>query len=315
MTERAVGVMLPRDLPADRFRTYAQRAEALGFDELWVVEDCFFRGGVAQAAAALAMTERLRVGIGILPAAVRNAAFTAMEAGTLAELFPGRVDVGIGHGMPGWMRQVGAWPQSPLTMLEEHLEAVRAVLAGSRTSTDGRYVTLDGVQLESVPPTTRVLAGVRGPKSLALAGRSADGTVLAEPVTPEYVAEALRHIAPTREHRIVAYCVAAVDDDASAARDVVRPALEWIGEPDWDVHIAPLPFADEFRALRASAPSRADFAAALPDEWVDQLAVVGTAAGARTRIGQLHDAGVTTTVLIPVGPDPLAALEALARVL
>jgi 5,10-methylenetetrahydromethanopterin reductase len=316
MSERAVGVMLPRDLPADLFRTFAQRAEALGFDELWVVEDCFFRGGIAQAAAALAMTERIRVGIGILPAAVRNAAFTAMESATLAELFPGRVDIGIGHGMPGWMRQVSAWPQSPLTMLGEHLDAVRAVLRGGSVDADGRYVTLAGVDLNSPPVSVpRVLAGVRGPKSLALAGRSADGTILAEPVTPEYVADALRHIAPTREHRIVAYCVAAVDDSADAARTAVRPALEWIGEPDWDVHIAPLPFADEFRALRAAATDRSAFVAALPDEWVDQLAVVGTVDGARRRIGQLHDAGVTTTVLIPVGPDPLAALEDLARVL
>lgn len=316
MSERAVGVMLPRDLPADLFRSFAQRAEALGFDELWVVEDCFFRGGVAQGAAALAMTERIRVGIGILPAAVRNAAFTAMEAATLAELFPGRVDVGIGHGMPGWMRQVSAWPQSPLTMLGEHLDAVRAVLRGGSVDADGRYVTLHGVDLSSPPPhVPRVLAGVRGPKSLALAGRSADGTILAEPVTPEYVADALRHIAPTREHRIVAYCVAVVDDDAAAARDVARPALEWIGEPDWDVHIAPLPFADEFRALRAAAPDRPGFVAAMPDEWVDQLAVVGTVDGARKRIGELHDAGVTTTVLMPVGADPMAALEDLARVL
>ena len=316
MAERAVAVMLPRDLPAHQFRTYAQRAEALGFDELWLVEDCFFRGGVAQAAAALAMTERVRVGIGILPAAVRNAAFTAMEAATLAELFPGRVDIGIGHGMPGWMRQVGAWPQSPLAMLEEHLSAVRAVLRGAAVDADGRYVTLHGVELATPPATLpRVLAGVRGPKSLAVAGRCADGTILAEPVTPEYVAEALRHIAPTREHRIVAYCVAAVDDDAAVARAAARPALEWIGDPDWDVHIAPLPFADEFRALRAAATDRAGFAAAMPDEWVDQLAVVGTVAGARTRIGQLHDAGVTTAVLMPVGADPLAALEDLARVL
>src|SRR4051812_18036325 len=147
--ERAVAVMLPRDLPAGQFRAYAQRAEALGFDELWVVEDCFFRGGVAQAAVALATTERIRVGIGILPAAVRNAAFTAMEAATLAELFPGRVDIGIGHGMPGWMRQVGAWPSSPLAMLEEHLTAVRSVVHGSSTSTDGRYVSLDAVRLAS----------------------------------------------------------------------------------------------------------------------------------------------------------------------
>ena len=97
MTDRALGVRLPRDLPVDRVREFAVRADALGFDELWVIEDCFFRGGVAQASAVLAWTERIRVGIGILPAAVRDAAFTAMEAATLAELFPGRVDVGMDH--------------------------------------------------------------------------------------------------------------------------------------------------------------------------------------------------------------------------
>src|SRR4051812_48411576 len=169
--ERALGVLLPRDLPADRFRAFARRAEALGFDELWVVEDCFFRGGVAQAGVALASTERIRVGIGILPAAVRNAAFTAMEAGTLAELFPGRVDVGIGHGMTGWMRQVGALPSSPLAMLEEHLTAVRSALHGAGVDVAGRYVTLHDVRLESPPARPpRVLAGVRGPRSLAVAG-------------------------------------------------------------------------------------------------------------------------------------------------
>lgn len=314
MTDRALSVLLPRDLPVGRVREFALRAEALGFDEVWVVEDCFFRGGVAQAAAVLAWTERIRVGIGILPAAVRDAAFTAMEAATLAELFPGRVDVGIGHGMPGWMRQVGAWPASPLTMLEEHLRAVRAIVHGERVDADGRYVHLDGVQLESPPAQPpRILAGVRGPKSLAVAGRYADGTVLAEPVTPEYVATALAHIAPTREHRVVAYCVAAVDDDADAARALARPALAWVGEPDWAPHLAPLPYADEIAALRAGVGSPEEFGAALPDAWVDDLAIVGPPDAARARLDALFDAGVSSAVLFPLGPDPVAALDSLAR--
>lgn len=314
MTDRALSVLLPRDLPVGRVREFARRAEELGFDELWVVEDCFFRGGVAQAAAVLAWTERIRVGIGILPAAVRDAAFTAMEAATLAELFPGRVDVGIGHGMPAWMRQVGAWPSSPLTMLEEHLRAVRAIVHGERVDAAGRYVHLDGVQLESPPAhPPRILAGVRGPRSLAVAGRYADGTVLAEPVTPEYVAAALEQIAPTREHRVVAYCVAAVDDDADAARRLARPALAWVGEPDWAPHLAPLPYADEIAALRAGVSSPDEFGAGLPDAWVDDLAVVGTPTAARARLDALFDAGVSSAVLFPLGPDPVAALDALAR--
>src|SRR6476659_284337 len=104
------GIMLPRDIANGDLLAFAREVERLGFDELWVVEDLGFRGGIAQTAAVLAATETIRVGIGILPAAVRNVAFAAMEIATLAQLFPGRVDVGIGHGMPGWLRAVGAWP-------------------------------------------------------------------------------------------------------------------------------------------------------------------------------------------------------------
>ena len=42
--------MLPRDLPAADVLPFARAADAHGFAELWVVEDCFFRGGIAQAA-------------------------------------------------------------------------------------------------------------------------------------------------------------------------------------------------------------------------------------------------------------------------
>lgn len=314
--DRSIGVMLPRDLPAGDVVTFARRADELGFDELWVVEDLEFRGGIAQAATALAVTGHIRVGVGILPAAARNVAFAAMEVATLAELFPGRLDVGVGHGMPHWMRQVGAWPQSPVTLLEETLVALRALLRGERVEVQGRYVDVSGVQLVSPPAVVPpVLAGVRGPRSLAVAGRAADGTVLAEPVTPEYVAQALQHIDATGPHRVVAYAVAAVDPDADAARQTVRPALSAIGAPDWAPHLDPLPFAAEFATLRDACADGAELARRMPDAWVDQLAVTGTPAQARARVATLHDAGVSSMVLVPVGADPLAALDALAGVL
>ena len=315
-TTATTGVSLPRNLPAHRIVDFARSAERLGFDELWIVEDCFFRGGIAQASVALATTSTIHVGIGILPAAARNAAFATLEANTLAELFPGRTTIGVGHGMPGWMRQVGAWPASPLTMLEETISAMRALLAGETLSVEGRYVRLRDVGLENPAPTPPlVLAGVRGPRSLEVSGRVADGTVLAEPVTPEYLAAVLRQVAASRPHRVVAYNVAAVHPDASVARDLARGALSWVGEPDGRVHIEPLPFAEEFFALRATVGTPEEFAAILPDGWVDQLAVVGTAETARARRDELHAAGAHSVVFIPAGPDPFAALEALAQLL
>ena len=292
-----VGVMLPRDLPTADVLPFARRAEELGFDELWVVEDLGFRGGVAQAGAVLAVTSRITVGIGILPAGARNAAFAAMELATLGQLFPGRVIAGLGHGMPGWMRSVGAWPASPLTLLEEYTTAALALLRGEPGPPAGRYVSVEGVVIserpEVVPP---VVLGVRGPKSLALAGRVADGVLLAEPATPAYIAESRHRAAGTP--LVITYDAAFVDEDGQAARDSARPGLEWVGEPDWAPHIAPLPFAGEFAELRGRCASRSEFAAAMPDEWVRELALAGTPSEVRGKIAARLEAGATSVVLI-----------------
>ncbi|QNP61556.1 LLM class flavin-dependent oxidoreductase [Streptomyces genisteinicus] len=313
-----IGVLLPCDLPAADVIPFAQDADALGFGELWVAEDLGHRGGLAQAATVLACTRRIRVGVGLLPAGARNAAFAAMEAATLAQLHPGRVDIAVGHGMPAWMRDAGAWPESPLTLLCEYIDALRTLLGGGRADIRGRYVRLDGVRLHpsAVPDTVPgVFAGVRSPKSLALSGECADGTVLAEPVSVPYVREALRRIAPRRPHRITAYNVAAVDADPRAATDAVRPALRSLGDADWKPHIVPLGFHGELAALRGAAADPEAFARALPDEWVGQLALAGTAGQVRARIDALFGAGVSSAVLIPAGPDRRASLAALAGVL
>ena len=185
-TTPALGVMLPRALPADRIVPFARRAEEVGLDEVWVVEDLTFHGGIALAATILATTSRIGVGIGILPAATRAPSTAAMEAGTLAAIHPGRLQLGLGHGMPSWMRQIGVWPASPLAMLEETTTAVRSLLHGDRVTTTGRYVQVDDVALYAPPPVAPpVLLGVRGPRSLEVSGRAADGTILDMPVTPE----------------------------------------------------------------------------------------------------------------------------------
>ncbi|WP_240037007.1 LLM class flavin-dependent oxidoreductase [Leifsonia flava] len=315
----AVAVMLPRDLPAADIIPFARRAEELGFAELWVVEDLGFRGGIAQAASVLASTSRIVLGIGILPAGARNAVFAAMELATLEQLFPGRLVAGIGHGMPHWMRSIGAWPASPLTLLEEYLTTVRGLLAGQRidTADSARYVKLTDAALEpsSIPDAAPpVLAGVRGPKSLAVSGRAADGTILAEPAGPEYARAALGHIAAAGPHRLVTFNIGSVHPDATAAIDAARPGLAAIGEPDWAPHIEPMPFAAEFAALRADCASGEDFVERMPADWVPQLALAGTAAQVRDRLAELSAAGVTSSVFIPVG-DPFEALESLATVL
>ncbi|MER3388579.1 MAG: LLM class flavin-dependent oxidoreductase [Microcella sp.] len=316
-TAARIGVMLPRNISSAQLLPFAQRAEQLGFDQVWVVEDLAFRGGIAQAAAVLASTTSIRVGVGILPAAARTAAFTAMEAATLAQLYPGRLDLGVGHGMPAWMQALGVWPTTPLTFLSEYVDEVATLLRGAgvphATDPDAPLTSLDPSAVPEVAPS--ILLGVRGPRSLAVSGQKADGTILAEPSTPEYIHAALGAIDADGPHRLVAYNIAAVDDDPAIACAAARPGLQWVAEPDAAPHLDPVDISDEVRALRAACASRDEFVSRLPDSWVARLALVGTPAQVRARLDELDAAGATDHVLIPVGGDPLGALPSLARVL
>lgn len=306
MARPQIGFQIPCRLPATRIAGLARQVEAAGFDELWLVEDCFYAGGIAATGTALAATERIMVGIGILPAVARNAAFTAMEVAALADAYPGRLTVGLGHGMRDWMRQIGAAPASPLTALAEHIDAVRRLLAGDTVTVKGTYVQLDNVKLEFPPPQPPpIVAGVRGPKSLELSGRHADGTLLAEPVTPAYLASARASIHRgqadnPRPHRITGYVLCHLDEQPAAARDAVRAALAAaITDPAWSAHLDPLNVSEQLAEI--TALPEPDRAAALPDSWVDELAVVGTPAACARRIAELHEAGADSIVLSAVG--------------
>ncbi len=218
------GMLFRRVFEPELLVDHARRAEAAGFDEFWVVEDLGYHGAFSQCVAALAVTERIGVGLGIAPAVVRNPAFLAMEWATTARLFPGRFHLGLGHGVERWMEQIGARPASWLGSLEEITTAARRLVAGERVSFDGAYVHLEDVEL--VFPLRgeqpRVSFGVRQPKSMALAGRVADGVILAECSGPRYVAEVRSTIGPDK--RLTVFVNASADVSAADAEVDMRIA-------------------------------------------------------------------------------------------
>ncbi|MEU9961612.1 LLM class flavin-dependent oxidoreductase [Streptomyces sp. NPDC050982] len=270
----ALGAVFRPQLPPERLRAMVRTAEDAGLEELWLWEDCFLEGGISAAAAALAWTERLRVGVGLLPVPLRNVAVTAMETATLHRLFPGRAIVGVGHGVQDWMGQVGARAESPVTLLREYLVALRALLRGERVTTDGRYVKLDGVALDWPPQSpVEILAGATGPRTLRLSGEFADGTILTSGTSPEGVRKARRLIDEGRKsgsrdgrHEVVVYLLTATGPDAAA---------------------------------RLRAELETDGVASVPD-----LGVAGDAKAVAEAVGRLTDAGADTVILQPTADEP-----------
>lgn len=237
---RRVGAIFTPDRPPEDLREAVQLAESAGMDELWVWEDCFRQSAFAQATAALAWSQRIRVGIGIAPMPLRNVAVTAMEIATIERMFPGRLLPGLGHGVLDWMGQVGARVASPLTLMREYIPALRSLLAGETMNTSGRYVTLDDVRLDWPPVVAPpVYAAGEGPKTLTLTGEVADGTVLTGGTTPEGVAEAITRISSGRAaagrtgaHTTVVFVPIAVGADASTR--AIRHLERWNRPGEFD---------------------------------------------------------------------------------
>ncbi len=89
----------------------AHAADEAGVDELWVWEDCFKQSGVAAASACLAATARMTIGLGLMPAPLRNVALTAMEIATLERMFPAASGQGSATACSrGWSRPVCGRP-------------------------------------------------------------------------------------------------------------------------------------------------------------------------------------------------------------
>lgn len=304
-----LGVMFRRQQDPATLIDYARRVEAMGFDQFWVVEDCFYAGGIAQAAIALTATSRLKVGVGINPAVARNPAFLAMEYATLANAFPGRLIGGIGHGVAGWMEQIGARPASWLASIEEITIAVRRILRGECVTTDGRYARLTDVQLERAPDVVPpVLLGVMGEKSVRLAGACADGLLVVENSGAEYVswardlmAEGWMSAGRSGNPRIVVYANCLVDDESpSEARAVFRNLIAEQNGVEVQATVARMPFAPDMAALAAEGGANA-LRDGMPDAWIDRLAITGSHADARAAVDRYAAVGAEAVIL--VAPD------------
>ncbi|MEU6771171.1 LLM class flavin-dependent oxidoreductase [Streptomyces sp. NPDC046759] len=269
-----LGVVFRPQLPPERLRAVARLADDAGLEELWLWEDCFREGGISTAAAALAWTERVRVGVGLLPVPLRNVALTAMEAASLHRMFPGRATLVVGHGVQDWMGQVGARAASPLTLLGEHLDALSALLRGERLSVRGRYVCLDDVALDWPPQgAAPVFAGATGPRTLRLCGARADGTVLTASTSPDGVRQARQLIEEGQKeagrgepHQVVVYLLTATGPDAGA-----RLRSELVAE-----------------GLQSAT----------------DVGVAGDAAAVAAAVRRLAEAGADTVVLQPTADEP-----------
>jgi alkanesulfonate monooxygenase SsuD/methylene tetrahydromethanopterin reductase-like flavin-dependent oxidoreductase (luciferase family) len=304
MSAARIGVQVAATTPPAKLTEVVAEVERLGYGEVWLAEDYFELGGIASVTAALAATDGIPVGLGVLSARVRHPAVTAMELATVSALHPDRFMAGLGHGVPRWTAQMGLRPKSLIRSMREGASGVRRLLDGEELTEVGEYYSFDKVRLLH-PPAEHlpIYFGVHGPRSLALSGELADGTLLGWFSSPDYVRWAREQVdvgrakaGRTVDHAIVALLVCSLDDDdPDAARAELRA---WVSEFLAAQAGLPQTAATEVgQRLDAALRARAD--PLLPDDVIGEFMAAGGAAECGAFVERLLDAGADRVVLVP----------------
>jgi 5,10-methylenetetrahydromethanopterin reductase len=310
---------------------YVRYAEERGFDAVWQAESRLVREATVPMAAFAAVTDRIKVGSGVINNWTRNPALIASTFATLDDLAPGRILLGIGAWWDPLASKVGIDRARPLQAMRETVTAVRALLNDETVTFDGEFVHLDGVELDYVhqerrPKDVPIYIGATGMKMMELTGEIADGAVLNYLVSPDYNARAMEHLAigAERAGRSIddidrpQLIVCSLSDDRAEALDAARLLItQYLGQQP---HIMKASGASrellESIASKLSWPASAaeirEAAKLMPDDVVQTLAAAGTPAECREKVDEYIASGCTCPILYPLGPDVRAMIDAFA---
>jgi probable F420-dependent oxidoreductase len=319
----AASLPVPPDLAM--CRRVAERVEALGYDSVWIADTGAGPDAFVVGAAVATCTTRLRIGTAVIPVYTRTPSVMAAGAGSLAQLAAGRVVLGIGASSE---TIVDAWGgvafTRPLHRMRETVGVLRSMLAGERVTFEGRTIRTRGFRLVSPPPRpVPIYLAALMPPMLELAGEIADGIIL-NFMPVEAVPRMLEHVRRGAERagrdasqlEIVSRFQTVVTDDVAAARGAIRHMMgPYFATSVYNRFVAWCGFPAEAAAILAGwqAKDRARNLAAVTDEMIDRIAVIGPAEHCRERLHAFAEAGVTTPMVHPFLFDEASIWAAFAQ--
>jgi alkanesulfonate monooxygenase SsuD/methylene tetrahydromethanopterin reductase-like flavin-dependent oxidoreductase (luciferase family) len=305
-------------------------AEQAGFDAVWASEDPDSWDAIAILSAAAVQTERISLCTGVVNPIYRHPALMAASISTLDRLSGGRAMLGLGRGQTEWYEHsLGIPANNPVGRLEEAIELLRQWWSPPHTaSSDGPIGVSDWErQFGPLQPHLPILLAAAGPKAIQVAARLADGVIFNELTSIQVMT---RIIADVRAAAVAA------GRDPDSLRFVARPGLVVTNDPAPAIArkkrgialINTLPGMDRLlltdgfdvegiidaarRAMKTEEIVKAGGAfaelrregdlatacAAIPDDFVSELAMIGPIEHVRSRLDRLREIGISEIVIM-----------------
>ncbi len=310
---------------------YVRYAEEKGFEAVWQAESRLVRDAIVPMAAYAAVTERIKVGSGVINNWTRNIGLLAATFLTLDDLAPNRIICGIGAWWDPLARNVGIRRRKPLTAMRETVEVLRRLLNMERVTFHGEFIHVEGIELDVVhgrrePRNVPIMIGATGDKMMELTGEIADGVVLNYCVPPEYNDRAMELLdRGARKSGRTVYdldrpqlVVCSVDEDHDRAIETTRELLtQYLAQQP---HIAKASgvsdeVVHEIQSILGWPATKEQIDRArhlVPEELIHRITASGTPEEARAKVQEYIDHGATCPILYPVGGDVKLLIDTFA---
>ena len=301
---------------------FVRYAEQKGFEAVWQAESRLVRDAIVPMAAYAAVTDRIKVGSGVINNWTRNIGLLAATFLTLDDLAPNRIICGIGAWWDPLAQNVGIERRKPLKAMRETVEVLRRLLNMERVTYHGEFVNVEGIELDVVhgrrePRHVPVMIGATGDQMLEMTGELADGVVLNYCVPPEYNDRALellekgaqkagRTLDDLDRPQLI---VCSVDLDHDRAIDNTRMLLtQYLAQQP---HIAKASgvskeIVAQIQAILGWPATKEQIQKAkhlVPEDLIHRITASGTPDEARAKVEEYRKHGCTSPILYSVGGD------------
>jgi len=312
---------------------YVRYAESKGFEAVWQAESRLVRDAIVPMAAYAAVTERIKVGSGVINNWTRNIGLLAATFLTLDDLAPNRIICGIGAWWNPLARNVGIERKKPLIAMRETVTVLRRLLNMERVTFEGEFVHVHEIELDVVhgrrePRHVPIMIGATGDQMMELTGEIADGAVLNYCVPPEYNDRALELLdrGARRAGRSVddldrpQLIVCSVDEDHDKAIETTKMLLcQYLAQQP---HIAKASgvseeVVHEIQSILGWPATKEQINRAkhlVPDDLVHRITASGTPDEARAKVQEYIKRGCTCPILYSAGGNVKLLIDTFATV-